>query len=188
MNSRESSGQGDGFGTDAFTAKLSAAINGSKEQQAKLLEPFREHLRQFAIHAIASDAGRAQLSVSDLVQSAIIKACSSFENCRATGEEEFKAWLEQILVSDILERYRFLRRQEPDVASSSSPDEESRRTEEERKLFDAIEKLTPEHQQVIRMRHHDKMSFVEIGKLVNRSVDETRMLWYRAVEELSKVI
>ena len=162
-------------------------MNGSKEQQAELLEPFRDHLRQFAIHAIASDAGRAQLSVSDLVQSAIIKACSSFENCRATGEEEFKAWLEQILVSDILDRYRFLR-QQPDDAASSSADEESQRIEDERKLLDAIEKLTPEHQQVIRMRHHDKMSFVEIGKLVNRSVDETRMLWYRAVEELSKVI
>lgn len=184
-----------------FARKLSDAKTGSKEQQAELLETFRDYLRQLAAQTVGVENGQAQLSVSDLVQSAIIDACDGFEKCRAAGKEEFKAWLRQILMNDILSRYRFLRRQKRDVAKEAaingdlalaseadSPVAEAQRKEDEKLLVAAIEKLAPDHQTVIRLRHHDKLTFVEIGKRMDRSSDAVRMLWNRAVEELSKVL
>ncbi len=183
-----------------FADRLSMAKSGTKEQRAELLELFRDYLRQLAIRTIAND-GQAQLSASDLVQSAIIDACNGFESCRAAGKEEFKAWLRQILMNDILNRYRYLRRQKRDVgkeemlkdaqvlaADSDSPVAEAQRKEEEVKLLEAISKLTVDHQQVIRLRHQDKLTFVEISKRMDRTADAVRMLWNRAIEELSKVL
>lgn len=184
-----------------FAQKLADARDGSKEQQAELLETFRDYLRQLATQTVGAENGQAQLSVSDLVQSAIIDACNGFQKCRAAGKEEFKAWLRQILMNDILSRYRFLRRQKRDVAKEAivdgelvvasdadSPVAEAQRKEDERMLVEAIEKLAPDHQTVIRLRHRDQLTFVEIGKRMDRSADAVRMLWNRAVEELSKAL
>ena len=94
-----------------------------------------------------------------------------------------------------------MRRQKRDVAKEAivdgelvvasdadSPVAEAQRKEDERMLVKAIEKLAPDHQTVIRLRHRDQLTFVEIGKRMDRSADAVRMLWNRAVEELSKAL
>ena len=102
-------------------------------------------------------------------------------------------------MNDILNRYRFLRRQKRDVGKetpvdqaqvaapdSYSPVAEAQRKEDEQKLEEAIEKLQPNHQLVIRLRHQEKLTFVDIGMKMDRSSDAVRMLWNRAIEELAK--
>jgi len=180
-----------------FIRLFESAKNGSKEQQAELLDSFRDYLRVLAAKTIGPDAN-GKLSVSDLVQSAIIDACNGFDHCRASGRHEFKSWLRQILMNDILNRYRYLRRQKRDmnkevalegdrlVAATDSPVAEAQRKEEEQRLDDAIEKLRPDQQLVIRMRHQEKLTFTEIGKRMDRSADAIRMLWNRAIEDLAK--
>ena len=100
--------------TVGFSEKLTKARNGSSDEQAAMLETFRDYLRKIASKTI-SDNAQAQLSVSDLVQSAIIDAHKSFASCRATNSVEFKAWIRQILLNDILNRHRNLRRQKRDI-------------------------------------------------------------------------
>lgn len=183
-----------------FSKKLAAAREGSKELQAELVDSFRDYLRAIAVNEIGAGAN-AKLSVSDLVQGAIIGGCKDFDACRATGQEEFKAWLRQILMNDISNRYRYLRRQKRDAAkevsieaefllapNSDSPVVEALRKEAEGKLTEAIGKLNTDYQLVIRLRHQEKLTFIEIGGRMNRSTDAARMLWNRAVEELSKKI
>jgi len=181
-----------------FIKLFEAAKDGSREQQAELLDSFRDYLRALAAKTIGPDAN-GKLSVSDLVQSAIIDACDDFDRCRASGKVEFKAWLRQILMNDVLNRYRYLRRQKRDVAmersidsdvltapEENSPVAEAQRKEDERRLVNAISQLSDDYQKVIRLRHQDKLTFLEVGKKMNRSTDAVRMLWNRAIEELSR--
>ena len=188
-NRRESSG---------FLRKFAAAREGSKEQQAELLNSFRSYLRAVAVNTIGEKAG-GKLSVSDLVQNALIDGCNDFDQCRASGEDEFKAWLRQILLNDIANSYRYFRRQKRDVAKEvsveacallaphyDSPVSAALRKEAELKLTKSISELNSDYQLVIRLRHQEKHTFIEIGQKLSRSTDAARMLWNRAVGELSK--
>ncbi len=184
----------------AFATLFAKAKSGSKEQQAELLNSFRDYLRALATKAIGPETN-GKMSVSDLVQSAIIDACNGFAQCRAERRDEFKAWLRQILMNDIRNRYRYLRRQKRDIGKEvgissagvttsehNSPVAEAQRKEDELHLLAAISQLPADYGEVIRLRHRDKLSFVEIGERMNRSADAVRMLANRAVEELSKVL
>jgi RNA polymerase sigma-70 factor (ECF subfamily) len=185
--------------TVGFSEKLTKARNGSSDEQAAMLETFRDYLRKIASKTI-SDNAQAQLSVSDLVQSAIIDAHKSFASCRATNSVEFKAWIRQILLNDILNRNRNLRRQKRDIRKEKqlsgrylvedidSPSEQVIRQEDEQRLESAVMKLNPEFRQVIRMRHQKNMTFVDIGKAMDRTPDSTRMLWNRAIKALSQIL
>ena len=48
----------------------------------------------------------------------------------------------------------------------------------------ALQGLSDEHRQVLRLRNWDGLSFAEIGGRLNRSEDAARKLWSRAVEKL----
>jgi len=79
-----------------FADRLARAKGGSDDERAALLEIFRQYLRNIASDAIGPQP-KAQLSESDLVQSAIIDAYKNFHMCRASNRAEFKAWLRQTL-------------------------------------------------------------------------------------------
>ena len=182
----------------SFLKHLVLAREGNQEQQAELLNSFRDYLRAVAINATGPDSD-GKLSVSDLVQSAIIAGFNNFEQCRANGKEEFKAWLRQILTNDISSGHRYWRRQKRDVGKEipvtedlaypsdlDDPVAQTLRKEDQRNLAEGIAELSLEYQTVIQLRHQDKLSFVDIGARMNRSNDAARMLWNRAIEGLRK--
>lgn len=180
MDSRKAPGEEQNGSVD-FAAALSAARDGSDTQQAELLDTFRGYLHQYATQIVSAYSGQSQLSASDLVQDAIVDATDGFDRCRAVENEEFKAWLREILMKSVLSKHQLLA---PELDSPVTGNHQ----EEEQFLIAAIEKLAPDHQQVIRLRHQDKLTFLEIGEQMNRPPDEVRMLWHRAVEGLSKVL
>ena len=183
-----------------FQKLLSSARNSTSGDRAELLESFRNYLRKIAAEAIGSEP-IGQLSTSDVVQTAIIDAHGDFDQCRAVSYEEFKAWLRQILINDIMNRFRDLRRQKRDIARErdidsnlqlideiDSPSEQLIRKENERRLLDALSKLSDDQRQVIELRQRDGLTFVEIAEQLNRTPDATRMLWNRAVDALAKIL
>ena len=182
-----------------FAALLVQAKAGSDDDRAALLETFRSYLKTIA-QATIGTAPKTQMSTSDLVQSAIIDAFRSFDQCRAATHAEFKAWIRQILVNDIMNRIRYLRRSKRDVriekplsnqaliADELSPQDAIAQAEDEKQLTMAIEQLSPDKQQLIVLRHRDKLTFTEIGKQLNRTPDAARMMWNRAIDELAKIM
>lgn len=182
-----------------FAARLSQAKAGSSDDRAVLLETFRQYLNAIAQAAIGPTA-KAQMSASDLVQSAIIDAYKNFDQCRASNHAEFKAWIRQILVNDVMNRIRYLRSAKRDVrkekslsnhalvADEISPEDAVAQAEDERRLTAAMQQLGHEQQEIIKLRHRDKLTFVEIGKQLNRSPDAARMMWNRAIDELAKIL
>lgn len=181
-----------------FIEQITVAKDGNDQQRAELLESFRNYLRVIAINKIGPDT-RGKLSVSDLVQETIIGAFDGLKGCRASNEAEFKAWLRQILTNELSNRYLYLHRLKRDVHNevpigsnfeiaplTDAPIDQVLRSEQRRELADAIESLSADHQQVIRLKHQEGLSFTEIGEKMIRSSDAVRMLWNRAMDELGK--
>jgi RNA polymerase sigma-70 factor (ECF subfamily) len=52
------------------------------------------------------------------------------------------------------------------------------------RLQTALLALDDEKQRVLRLRHQEQLTFVEIGQHMDRSEEAARKLWGRAVEEL----
>ena len=190
----------DGQCEDHFQTMIGKARDGDKTDRAQLLETFRNFLRSAVSRSIGIKPN-GKLSVSDLVQSAIIEANQKFDSCRATNRDEFKAWLRKILINDLLNRFRDLRRQKRDVRREmrldskleladdhDSPINELIQQEDKTRLMEALSKLTPERRQVIELRYRDGLSFVEIAERIGKSPDAVRMTWNRAIESLSKII
>ena len=53
-------------------------------------------------------------------------------------------------------------------------------------LGDALEKLAPDHRNVILLRQIEGVSFGEIAKRLERSEDSVQKLWVRGLEALRK--
>lgn len=176
------------------------ARTGNEQDRAKLLESFRDYLRNIAARTLTPEVG-GKLSVSDLVQSAIIEAHRDFETCEATNHIEFKAWIRKILVNDMLNRFRDLRRQKRDIRREqmigskleieddlAGPVNELIQQEDEYRLMNALAQLTSERRKVIELRYRDGLSFVEIAESLEKTPDAVRMIWNRAIDSLSKII
>jgi RNA polymerase sigma-70 factor (ECF subfamily) len=164
------------------------------------LESFRDYLRAIATATIGKKRG-GQLSASDVVQSAIIDAHGAFENCRAKTYAEFKAWLRQILMNDIVNRHRKLRSKKRDVTKErpigskleladdfDSPSRHAIRGEDEERLVAALAKLPAEQRLVVELHQRDRMTFVAIGQQLDRTPGAIRAIWNRAIDALSKLL
>ncbi|GAB5402908.1 MAG: sigma-70 family RNA polymerase sigma factor [Aureliella sp.] len=173
-------------------------VDGSVESQADVLEVFREYMRQVARHALATKKD-FKLSVSDIVQNAILSAHKDAQRCRAQNTVELKAWLRTIVLNDISNACRDAQRQKRDVRREKSidtvvsqidkqatPSEVAVRDEEQQRIEAALTQLPEDSQRVIRLRHQEDRSFVDIAKLMDRSPDAIRMLWNRSIVLLSR--
>ncbi|MFK7822342.1 MAG: sigma-70 family RNA polymerase sigma factor [Planctomycetaceae bacterium] len=185
---------------DDFSALLRAARTGTDDDRASLLESFRDYLRGVA----AGNIGKkqiGQLSASDIVQSVIIDANEAFEKCRASTFVEFKAWLRQILLNDIINRHRKLHSKKRDVNKErqlgsklelvddlDSPSRQVMRVEDKERLAAALSKLPEEQKLVVELFQRDRLSFTEIAKRLDRTPGSTRALWTRAIDALAKLL
>jgi len=184
-----------------FENLIQKARTGNPDDKAALLESFRDYLRRIAEKALA-ETTNGKLSTSDFVQSAIIEANREFNSCNAKNSGEFKSWLRQIILNDILNRFRDLKRERRDIrreksigskleleeAIEANPLDEAIRKEDEERLNYALQQLSSDRREVIELRHRDGLSFVEIADKLEKTPDAIRMTWNRAVESLSKII
>ncbi|MEL6104855.1 MAG: sigma-70 family RNA polymerase sigma factor [Planctomycetota bacterium] len=183
-----------------FAEQLRTVRNGSGEDRARLIEGFRDHLRTLAAETLGAQRV-GQLSASDIVQSTIIDANRGFERCRARSYGEFKAWLKQILVNDVVNRYRHLRAQKRDIrreqnldvtvhdlGESETPSKEAMRKEDEHRLELALSRLSDDQRRVVTMRQRDQMSFPQIAEAMGRTPESARKLWSRAVAQLATIL
>lgn len=170
------------------------------DEQAKILEGFRPFLKRIANQLIGAKYAK-RLDASDVVQSAIIGALDDFSGCRAANETEFKAWLRQLLVHDVMNKLRYLNREKRDISretaisdfgklrgNQASPEEVLVAKENVSRLNEALEKLLEPERQVIVLRNQEKLRFAEIGRRMSRSEDAARMLWTRSIQKLAKIL
>jgi RNA polymerase sigma-70 factor (ECF subfamily) len=186
---------------------LAAAHEGLDGAASELFELYRPYLLAVANREI-EPALRAKAGGSDLVQETILRAMKRIGEMPRV-EPEFRAWLRQQLVRRVgALRKRYRRTQKRQIArerrmeevdiedylksiacpAEHTPGSQAAAKEERERVEQALKRLSPAHRRVIRWHARDGLSYQQIAEKIDRSPDAVRMLWNRAVKELTKVL
>jgi RNA polymerase sigma-70 factor (ECF subfamily) len=186
---------------------LAAARQGSREALGRVLEVCRPYLLQVANDELASDLG-AKVGASDVVQETFLEAQRDFGRFQSLSEEQLLAWLRRILcnnLANLTRRYRLTAKRqvkrevsladgrlhelvEPPSGDGASPSAHARARERDEALERALLQLSEAHQQVIRLRNYERLSFEETGRRMGRSAEAARKLWGRAIDRLQQIL
>lgn len=191
---------------DDFARQLRAARQGDPRALAALLESARAYLLVVARGAI-DPLLQAKASGNDLVQEAFLETLRIFERFTGNTEEEFLAWIREIVLNkgkDFRRRFRGAQSRQvnreqslgsltwldeprgPIPGTDLSPSSQAQVNEEERVVARALARLPDHYQQVIRLRTWEKLTFAEVGSRLGRTEDAVRMLWARAIDRLGQ--
>jgi len=189
---------------------LRLARSGDAEQLGRLLEVYRHYLGLLARVEIGRNL-QAKLDASDLVQDTLLEAHRNFPRFQGSSETQFVCWLRQIMsanLANLLRRYlgtqgrdvrlerelsvrldqssRMLNRGLAD--RGSSPSHQASRREQAVLLADALEQLPEDYREVIVLRHLEGLTFPEVSRRMERSVDSVEKLWVRGLAQLRQVM
>jgi RNA polymerase sigma-70 factor (ECF subfamily) len=171
-----------------------------------LLERYRPYLGILA-RVQMSRRLQGKLDASDVVQEAFLTAHRSFAQFRGSSEAELTGWLRKILASHLaktIRRYWGTRARDirlecqlaEDLDQSSraigqfvadprsSPSQHAQRREQGLHLMDALAELPEAYRDVLILRHLEGLSFPEIARRMERTVDSVEKLWTRALGKL----
>jgi RNA polymerase sigma-70 factor (ECF subfamily) len=154
---------------------------------------------------------RARFDPSDVVQQTMIEAVRALPQFRGASEEEFAAWLRQILAHVLAHEIRRhdgalkrqLRREVPldrelthtsrrlgDLlpAGGASPSQALVQQERQLLLAQALQRLPEDYREVIILRNLEGLSHEEVAKRLDRNPGAVRMLWVRALARLRQEV
>jgi RNA polymerase sigma-70 factor (ECF subfamily) len=187
---------------------LGAARAGDRSALGQLLELYRNYLATLARLQIGRRL-QGKVAASDLVQETFLEAHRDFAQFRGTKEAELASWLRQILATNLanqVQRYcgtqgrdvrleRQLARELDQssqildqglVAPASSPSHQAVRREQAVLLADSLGRLPPDYREVLVLRHLEGLSFPEVARRMERTVEGVKKLWARALDRLRR--
>ena len=154
---------------------------GDETAFTELVRRFSPRLRYF-LSSLASD----QNAVDDLLQNVWLDVYRGIE--RLTNPAAFPAWIYRIARSRVA---RQLRRQEPleSFPLEEVPDEPVEFTAEEAAaVHAALNKLTPEHREVLVLRFLNDLSYSEIAEVIGVPIGTVRSRLYFAKKMLRTIL
>jgi RNA polymerase sigma-70 factor, ECF subfamily len=189
---------------------LRKAQNGGEDSLGALLESYRHYLDLLA----RVEVGRrlqAKLDAADLVQETLLEAFKNFPKFRGSCERQFVCWLRQIMaacLANLLRRYMGTKardiRLEKQLADQldlsarrldcglmdgqSSPSRQASHREQAVLLANALQKLAPDYREVIILRHIESLTFPDISRRMDRSIDSVEKLWVRGLARLRQIM
>jgi RNA polymerase sigma-70 factor (ECF subfamily) len=184
-------------------APAPAAAN-DEARWRELIEQYRAYLLSVAEHRLDGEL-RTKVAPSDLVQETFLDAFRAAERFTGQSAEELRLWLRRLLLNNVVDavrRYRVAekRRERKESAADQgslarmrvanvvdsrlTPHAAAVQGETARALIAALGRLPLKYQQVLRLRHHDALTFAEIAARVGLSENAARKLWVRAIERL----
>jgi RNA polymerase sigma-70 factor (ECF subfamily) len=189
---------------------LTQARGGNMAALGQLLELYRNYLTLLGRLEIGRRL-QGKVDPADLVQDTFLEAQRDFVQFQGNSEKELISWLRQILITNLLNLVRHylgtkrrdvrLERElaldvdsssqllgEIPVSPHSSPSQQAARREQAVLLANALEELPEHYREVIVLRHLQGLSFPEIAKQMDRSVDSVEKLWARALIRLRRLL
>jgi RNA polymerase sigma-70 factor (ECF subfamily) len=141
---------------------------------------------------------RSKIGESDVVQEACLAAFLHLEEFEDRGEGSFRGWLATVAERKVLDELRrFAGTDKRNLArevgggttaarlavtsGDPSPSAAAIGNEESARLAAAMERLSTEHREVIRLVHELRLPLAEAGARMGRSADAARKLYARAV-------
>jgi RNA polymerase sigma-70 factor, ECF subfamily len=137
---------------------------------------------------------RHQADAEDLTEQVFLKMVDSIQRYRPRGVA-FSSWLYRIAHNLLVDRYRRAGReaveltdQVRDTRPFADPAVLVQNSDERRQLLAAVQRLTPEQQQVIAMRFIDNMEVDEIARLMGRRNGAIHSMQHRALASLYRFL
>jgi RNA polymerase sigma-70 factor (ECF subfamily) len=193
-------------GLNGFSKSDSSLALPAAERLAALeiiVEQMRPYLKGVAA-AILDDSVAVKVDPSDVVQQALLASFAGFDQFRGTTVGDLKAWLIAIVRNAAFQSARYWTQDLRDVGleqplafdsrslglegNSSDPGEKAIRRERAAQLLAALDTLSPEDQQVVRLRNFMDLKFGEIAQKLGCSETTARERWVAALERLKRVI
>jgi RNA polymerase sigma-70 factor (ECF subfamily) len=185
-----------------FSALVEAAREGDQSALGNLLDSFRSYLRLFSDRKLGPDL-KQKCGESDLVQQTFLDAQQGFPRFVGSKPDEFRVWLERILLNnlgDLARRFRNaekrqIKREVPlaenweeiaELIDRSTPSKKVIAREENDKLRLALARLSDDYRQVISLRNLERRAFEEIALVMGRSTGAAKKLWGRAILQLKE--
>jgi RNA polymerase sigma-70 factor (ECF subfamily) len=189
---------------------LRRARAGNQRELSRLFEACRGYLALVA-RAHVERSLQSKMDASDIVQQTLLEAYRGFARFHGTTSGEWLTWLRRILehnAADFVRQFhgtgkRAARREIPlhyrstgsssaawsDPADSGeSPSQRLIREERELQLADALQRLSPDHSEVIMLRNLQRLPFGEVARRMGRSRPAVQMLWMRAIHKLQEAL
>jgi RNA polymerase sigma-70 factor (ECF subfamily) len=186
--------------------QLELARHDADGARGALLEHYRGYLELLARVEIGRRL-QTKLDTGDVVQETFLEAHRNFDSFRGTSERELVAWLRSIFsarLSNLVRRYmgvqgRDVRREQPIeinlkessglldrglFAAEATPSQEFARREQGVLLAEALAALPDDYREVIVLRHLEELTFPEVARRMQRSVDSVQKIWVRALARL----
>jgi RNA polymerase sigma-70 factor (ECF subfamily) len=186
---------------------IQRARSGSDSAVGQLLEFYRPYLSLLA-RVKADRQLQAKLDDSDLVQETCLSAHRDFPQFRGTTEQEFTAWLREIMAHAAANLTREHRRQRRDVrlerqlynllnqssemmervlaTNDSSPSLRAERRERAVLLASALAELPADYREVLVLRELEGKSLREVAEAMGRTPNGVQKLWARALIQLRR--
>ncbi|MCI0377547.1 MAG: sigma-70 family RNA polymerase sigma factor [Gemmataceae bacterium] len=185
---------------------LEAARSGSKAALGEALEACRNYLLMIANRGLDAEL-RAKGGASDLVQETFLEAQRDFPQFSGATDVELRAWLNRMLVNNLANfarHYRGTTKRQIDreralqadstsqgpgtglAADTPTPSRQAVSREEASAVESAIARLPEDYRRVIILRNQEDRPFDEIARLMERSENAVRKLWFRAIEQLQQ--
>jgi RNA polymerase sigma factor (sigma-70 family) len=177
---------------------------GNREAEAQLLAELRPFLKKVVERQLQGQVF-GSWDASDVVQACSLKILLPGPELNGTTGREFLAWLETVARNEFLDAVRAgaaLKRGGGQrltplpgdsgcgdmlAAGTSTPSQQLIRQEDRERLEAALGRLSPDHQQVMRLRLAlDDWSWAEIARQMNRTEDAVKQLFRRASKQLSR--
>jgi RNA polymerase sigma-70 factor (ECF subfamily) len=176
--------------SDRLRDLVEKAQRGDRDAFEKVIHEVEGGLRS----SIRSRIGRhLRLEVDDVFQETLTRAFESLSRFEWKGEDSFLRWLRGIAenliraTADKQRRRTALEIERPAKASSQvSPSRALQREERLDRLEQAVQALSPDHREVVRLARIEGLQVDEIAKRLGRTPSAVKNLLLRALKELKK--
>lgn len=173
---------------------IERAKSGDEAAVSKIVNKFRSYLL-FVANSKLEPTIAGRVSPSDVVRNTIAGLPQKMGTFAGESEEELKSWLRVSLCNSLKNSPHFHLQEKRSVAcemnlpssrfeDSSPPRKRMESTETHAIVEQGLKTISDHDQKVLRMRHQEGLTFVEIGKALSVSADAARMSWARAIESL----
>lgn len=165
------------------------AIRGDEAAFAALYDMHMDRVYNHIYYRVPSQA-----DAEDIVQEVFLKAWNAISKYRGTGAS-FVAWLIVIarnLIADYYKKRKKLVSLEEMEASGGSieaiPATMAETSLDQKEIREAVFRLKGDKQKVILMHFIDGFSYEEIARLLHKSEGAVRVIQYRALNDLRRMI
>jgi RNA polymerase sigma-70 factor, ECF subfamily len=154
---------------------------------------------------------QGKVDPSDLVQEAFLEAHRDFGQFQGQTQAELLAWLRRMLatgLADQVRRYRGTQQRDLRLerqlaaaldqssqalerglaARGSSPSAGAERREDALRLAEALERLPADYRDVLLLRHFQGLTFPEIARRLNKTLDGVKNVWLRSLARLRRTL